>query len=317
MEKIYYIPTDKKIMCLTFDDGPNDPVTPIILDILGKRGIKATFFVLMENVSRHPDILRRIVQDGHTVGLHGQSHKSFRKHPKLTVYRHIKKSMDALREQFGVTPKYFRPPYGTLTPDSETICGEFNLTPVGWTIMEKDWQPSGAARKSACMLKKCSPGKILVLHDGYRNFEHEGTTVANLQDILPPLLQEGYRFVSIPELVASKSFSRHPIVSDIPLLHREIIDYECHNQTTVFFYWDVNFIGKTEDCTCPMCGSKVDRHLLEMKMVGNGKITNVVVKLPNPSAMEEWHQGIEFPLNFVPQNAEMFIKNSEGIFAQI
>jgi len=320
MDKIYFIPTDKKILTLTLDDGPEHSTTPIILDILKNYNIKATFFVLMENVLKNPDILKRTIQEGHTIGLHGYNHKSFRKHPKLTIYRHIKKCMDMLYSSFSVRPVYFRPPYGTLTPETEIICNEFNMTPIGWSIMEKDWQPNMITKKSNNFIKKCSPGKIIVLHDGYRNFKHEGTTIEISKLMLPQLLNQGYSFVSIPELVASKSHSPHKTFNDVPLLHNEIIDYECYNQTTLFLYWDVNCISTIPKCTCPTCGSEIDRNMFQLKILNNNEtIINKCFEFPSPNAMESWHKGIELPLKSITNNSEIFIaqKQNDYLFVKL
>lgn len=312
MEKIYYIPTSKKIICLTFDDGPNNPATTIILNILKNYNVKATFFVLLENVLKNPDIMQKIIEDGHIVGLHGYTHKSFSKHPKLTVYRHIKKCLDILQMSFSVKPTYFRPPYGTLTIETETICQEFGLIPVGFTIMEKDWQPWGALRKSDYIIKKCSPGKILVMHDGYRHYQHNGTTMENLKHILPILLSQGYSFVSIPELVASRSHIPCKIFNGVPLLYHETITYG--NTTYLFLYWDVNFVS-VGNCACPTCGSKIDNSLYELQIASLANCIYVPLKYPSPNAMEEWHKGIKLPPNIVGPN-NLFIKNN-GVFVKI
>ena len=307
MEKIYYLPTDKKIICLTFDDGPNDLVTPIILKILKQYKIKATFFVLMENVVRYPDVLKNLIADGHEVGLHGYTHKSFRKHPTLTIYRHINKAMELLKT-FGVRPVYFRPPYGTFTIETEKICQEFNLAPIGFTVMEKDWQPYHPERKTICLLKKCSPGKIIVLHDGYRNYKPDGTTVEKLSQSIPVLLSRGYSFVSIPELISAKSTAPCKIFNNVPLLHHEIIHYENYNQTMLHFYWDVSTLEPNIEHACPTCGTKIENKKFEIQ-IGPPNNTHLVRDYPDSTAMESWHKGMEFPLNFVNEHTPIYIKD--------
>jgi peptidoglycan/xylan/chitin deacetylase (PgdA/CDA1 family) len=295
MDKIYYIPTNKNILHLTFDDGTNNPTTSIILDILKFYNIKATFFVLMENVLKNTNILKRIINEEHTVGLHGYGHKSFSKHPKLAIYRHIKKSIDILHDSFGVDVEYFRPPYGTLTKDTETVIKEFNLIPVGWSIFEKDYQAGRVDKKSDSIMRKCSPGQIIVMHDGYRQLKHQGTTIENLKQILPKLINQGYSFVSIPELVSSKLTIQHKSFNNIPLLGHRIVNFI--NQNILFLYWDVNYI-------------KSNGNTFEIKIMND----NMSVKFPSPNAMEEWPQKIILPLEY--NDSEIFIKNN-GIFFKI
>jgi peptidoglycan/xylan/chitin deacetylase (PgdA/CDA1 family) len=292
MDKIYYIPTNKNILSLTFDDGPNNPTTSIILDILKFYNIKATFFVLMENVIKNPEILKRVINEKHTVGLHGYGHKSFSKHPKLTIYRHIKKSIDMLKESFDVNVEYFRPPYGTLTKDTETVIKEFNLIPVGWSVFEKDYQSGRVEKRSDSIMRKCSPGQIIVMHDGYRQLKHQGTTIENLKQILPKLINQGYSFVSIPELVSSKLTQQYKPFNNIPLIGNRIVNFI--NQNILFLYWEINFI--------------TNESYFEIKI--NNNISKI--KYPNPNAMEEWPQKIIVP----EYNSEIFIKNN-GIFLKI
>ncbi|MFA5366109.1 MAG: polysaccharide deacetylase family protein, partial [Candidatus Bathyarchaeia archaeon] len=264
MEKIYYIPTDRKMICLTFDDGPNDPTTPIILEILKTHNIKATFFVLVENAMKNPAIMEAVIREGHTIGLHGYNHKSFNTYPKLKTYRHIKRCLEIMEQQFGVQTAYFRPPYGTFPDCAETIANEFNLTPVGWSLMEADWKPSMSRLKTKNILARCSLGKIVVLHDGYRHYTHVGTTIENLQQMLPPLISSGYSFVSIPELVAAKTQLQSKVLNGIPLLHREIVDLS--QSTVLFLYWDINYIDQTKKYMCPTCGSEFERCLFELQV---------------------------------------------------
>ena len=301
--RIYYVPTNKMELCVTFDDSPESspgsPTTNIILQILKNYNIKATFFVLTENVLRNPDIVKRIIDEGHTIGLHGYTHKSFRKHPKLTIYRHIKKSLDILDASFSVSskngPLFFRPPFGTFTPETEIVCNQFNMIPAGWCILEKDYQARRVLTKSNNIIKKCSPGKILCLHDGFRNFKHEGATIEILKVILPQLIAQGYNFVSIPELVSCKSHAYHKVFNGVPLLFHEIIDYT--KSTILFLYWDIDLVKSAEDT-------------FQLKIMDNNKIIyDAPVKFPNPSFMKEWSGGIDFPLGAINKGNEIFINN--------
>ena len=309
MNKIYYVPTDKKLLSLTLDDGPNNPTTSIILDILKNYKIKATFFLLIQNVLANPNMLKRIAEDGHAIGLHGFNHESFKSFSKLKAYRQIKHCMNVLH-QFGITPTYFRPPYGTFPEATQTVSQEFNLTPIGWTIMEKDWLPSYSYRKSMNFLAKCSPGKILVLHDGYRHFAHNGSTIENLNIIIPKLINKNYSFVTIQELVANQSLVKPKIFNGVPLFHYDIIDFNFYSMTVLSFYWDVNFINAVKN-RCPICKTEINTNLFEVQIKTKDKIKHLYVKYPSPYAMEEWPQQIEFPYKAIHKDSEVFIKDNE------
>lgn len=302
MDKIYYIPTIKRIMSITFDDGVEPHTDPIILNILKNYNIKATFFVLIDNVIKYPDILKRVISEGHLVGLHGINHTSFNKYPKRKIYHHIKRGIDILHNSFGVRIKYHRPPFGTFPIGAEIVCKEFNLVPCGWSNMERDYQPRWIEAKSDNIIKKSLPGSILTLHDGYRCLPHPGVTIEILKNILPKLIAQGYSFVSIPELVANKSNMPHKTFSNIPLLHQEVIDY--NDKTILFLYWDINAIKSNEE------------YFILRIIEKNKIIMDTKIKLPSPWAMEEWTEKIVFPLNAINKDSEIFIKNKE-IFVKI
>jgi len=310
IEKVYYIPTDEKIMCLTFDDGPSNPTTSIILDILKNFNIKATFFVLLENVIHNVPIVKRILLEGHEIGLHGHEHVSLTKYPKIYVYRYVKQCINAIQQQFGITVKYFRPPYGTLPVDAaKIITGDFNLIPVGWSATEKDWKTHYTSLKSKSLLKKSSPGKIILMHDCFRhwNWPHNGTTIGNLKQILPRLINKGYSFTTIQDLINSKNQTPRKSYNDIPLLHHEIINFA--DKSVLYLYWDVNAIKDSNKCICPTCCSSLHGIMFEFK-INNINTPSFVAKYPSPTAMKEWIQQIEFPLRTINENTEIFIQNN-------
>lgn len=310
INKIYYVPTDKKLLSLTFDDGPNSPTTSIILNILKKYKIKATFFILGQNAISNQPIIKKIIEEEHTIGLHSFTHESFKSFSKLKSYRTIRHCINSFKE-FGITPIYFRPPYGTLPEATQLVLPEFNLTPIGWSIIEKDWLPSYAYRKSRNFIAKCSPGKILVFHDGYRQFKHIGSTIENLNTIIPELLNKGYSFVPIPELVANKSLVNVKIFNNIPLFHYDIIDLSFYNMTVLSFYWDMNFINIKRK-RCPICKTEINTELFEVQIKTGDHIKHLILKYPSPYAMEEWVQQIELPYKSINKNSEIFIKNNEN-----
>ncbi len=299
MDKIYYIPTDKKIVSLTFDDGPCNPTTLIILDILKQYNIKATFFLLIENVIKNLDITKKIIEDGHTIGLHAYNHISLRRFPKRSIYHQIKTTLNVLKDKFNINVNYFRPPYGTLTIDANLIAKELGLQPIGWTVMEEDWKSKFLRIKTTKILNKIIPGVIIVLHDGYRHLPHQGTTVEILKNILPVLLTQEFKFVSISELSHSKNI-QPKIFNNIPLLSYNICNLM--NKTVLFLYWDVNFTDPTKQFEIEIKPTN--------KELNNNLNFHSILNYPSPDAMEQWVQKIEFPLGVISKDSNILIKNN-------
>ena len=179
---------------ISFDDGPSEG-TPEILDILNKYGIKAIFFVLVENALKYPKLIRRELKEGHQIGLHGLTHKSFNDMTAWETQESMEKSMRILKSEFDLTPIYYRPPYGSVTLAGHRAAIKNNLKLMMWDIMEKDYRSSGAARKAKYIMEQLIDDKekvdqILCMHDGFKNKPYGGCTAKILNDILPILINE-------------------------------------------------------------------------------------------------------------------------------
>jgi peptidoglycan-N-acetylglucosamine deacetylase len=148
-------------VALTFDDGPDPESTPAFLDALGTRGIKATFFLVGERVVRAPDVVRRIVDEGHEVGVHGWRHRY-----TLVNSPRLGRCLDAVSAAGGVRPRWFRPPYGVMSATSLLEARRHGLTPVLWTAWAKDWTLDATADSVRVRLRPgIVGGATLLLHD--------------------------------------------------------------------------------------------------------------------------------------------------------
>ena len=171
-------------VALTFDDGPDPERTPAVLDVLAAHGVRASFFVLGERVRDHPELTRRIVADGHELGLHGWRHG-------YTLWRspQLKRCVHLLDDVAGVRPLWFRPPYGVLSTTAWIECRRAHLRPVLWTRWAKDWRPDADA---GSVLARLAPGvgdgATLLLHDGAAGTAARTRTSA-VVDALPDLLR--------------------------------------------------------------------------------------------------------------------------------
>ena len=204
---VYRKLTKEKLIALTFDDGPNEPYTSQILDILKKYNIKATFFPVGENIVRQKQILKRMSNENHVVGIHSYSHAFFSPFLSPSFKKEIASSQDVIINTIGKKPFLFRPPWLFRTPAMIKTAKKFGLTTISGSFGSYfevfKVNPSKIAHDA---INNTRPGTILIFHDGYNN---KGTdrskTVQALQIYIPAVQKLGYRFVTVPELIEQKN----------------------------------------------------------------------------------------------------------------
>ena len=152
-------------VCLTFDDGPHPNATPAVLEILQSYGIKATFFFLGRNVSRYPDIAREAARLGHTIGNHSYDHSNLLFRSRQYVMDQIAESGKEIARTTGANPVFFRPPYGYFRPALLPWLKSAGYQMVMWSLDSKDWQGRSSYDVSETIIRKISPGSIILLHD--------------------------------------------------------------------------------------------------------------------------------------------------------
>src|SRR5207253_10725942 len=132
---------DEPYIALTFDDGPSATLTPKLLDLLAARHIKATFFVIGENVAEHPEIVARAVREGHEIGNHSWSHTNLAKMSDDAVRSQIKRTEEAITGAIGSRPVLLRPPYGSITPrQKHLIHDDLGYEIILWDVDPLDWK---------------------------------------------------------------------------------------------------------------------------------------------------------------------------------
>ncbi len=184
-------------IAMTFDDGPSEKLTPELLDILGAHHIHATFFVIGQNVERHPEILQRAMREGHEIGNHSWSHPALGKMSAAAVRRELQKTDDAIRAAIGTRPTLMRPPYGSITARQKRwIHAEFGYTTILWDVDPLDWKRPGSAVVTSRIVRETRPGSIILSHD-----IHPGTIKA-MPATFDELQAKGYKFVTVSELIA-------------------------------------------------------------------------------------------------------------------
>jgi peptidoglycan-N-acetylglucosamine deacetylase len=155
-------------IALTFDDGPDEDATPAVLDALDEAGIKATFFVVGEQLMRHHGIARQAAVAGHELALHGFTH---RRHTELIppdARDEIPRGIGAFEAVTGAKPRLFRPTYGQFSEHSYKACQAMALQPVYWSAWGLDWEEIPAERIVDLVVRDLEPGAIVVLHDSAR-----------------------------------------------------------------------------------------------------------------------------------------------------
>ena len=187
---------DGPYIAMTFDDGPSATLTPKLLDLLAAHHIKATFFVIGENVAEHPEIVTRAAREGHEIANHSWSHPNFGKMSDESVRRQLQQTDDAIRNATGKRPTLLRPPYGSITArEKRWIHDEFGYDIILWDVDPYDWKRPGSAVVRNRILKETRPGSIVLSHD-----IHPGTIEA-MPSTFDELEAKGFKFVTVSELI--------------------------------------------------------------------------------------------------------------------
>lgn len=192
-------------VAITFDDGPSDAYTPLFLDVLKKKRIRATFFLVGKNVERFPDIAKRIIVEGHAVGSHSYSHRWDSK-DKDGLKEEIKFGQETIRNTLGIKTNLFRPPYGRNSSDFVDIAKEQKLYIIKWSVDSRDWKNPGVDKIIQRIIDNTKGGSIILLHDSYGSsylMEERKHTLTALPSIIDNLQKKGFKFVTIPEMMAS------------------------------------------------------------------------------------------------------------------
>jgi peptidoglycan-N-acetylglucosamine deacetylase len=189
-----------RFVALTFDDGPSARQTPLLLDMLKERGISATFFVVGQRAAAHPWILRRMVMEGHEVANHTWSHPDLTQLSGSAVRNQIVMTNSSIQAAIGYEPVLVRPPYGATNAElNRWMTEDMGLKVILWSVDSRDWQHRDPLRVQREITSRTRPGAIILAHDIH------ATTVAAMPATLDQLLSQGYRFVTVSQLIAMES----------------------------------------------------------------------------------------------------------------
>jgi len=198
--------SDPGQMALSYDDGPNDPHTQNLLDLLAEHQAKATFFLIGKYIRQRPDLVRAIRSAGHAIGNHTESHPNLIFTPASRVKEELESCSKALQDATGEATSWFRPPFGGRRPEVLRIVRKLGLQPVMWSVTGYDW----SAESSRAIINKVvkqvegrsrKRGEIILLHDGsHLSFGADRHFTIEATRLLLKKYSAEKRFVSVPDL---------------------------------------------------------------------------------------------------------------------
>ncbi len=183
---------EKKKVALTFDDGPHPVYTPMMLDILKEKNVKATFFLLGQQVEQHPEIVKRISDEGHLIGNHSYQHEQLSKLSDVQACAQVNRTNELIYEITGIYPEYIRPPFGDW---KEKLDCNVNMIEVLWDVDTLDWSSQNRAKIVKKVVTNVEEGDIILMHDSYES------SVSATKEIIDALQKDNYEFVTVDELI--------------------------------------------------------------------------------------------------------------------
>ncbi len=193
-------------LALTFDDGPNDPHTLRLLDVLAKHEVKATFFMIGRFVAERPDIARAVAQAGHVIGNHTYTHPNLFFASGSRLAQELDDCERALTDAVGEHSRLFRPPWGFRRPATLRAAARRGLATVMWSVSARDWKLGTAEAIEQLAAAQITGGEVILLHDGghWQMGVDRAPTVAAAERLIARYSGEGYNFVTVPEMMSDK-----------------------------------------------------------------------------------------------------------------
>jgi peptidoglycan/xylan/chitin deacetylase (PgdA/CDA1 family) len=199
----------RKQIALTFDDGPVVGGTEDVLEVLAEFRVCATFFCLGINMQHHPELALRAIEEGHVIGNHSMEHSRI-DGISLRDRRHFLDSERVFAEVIGKVPRMYRSPWGWTSPWEVQRLRKHGLEPIGWDVYPEDDIPPVPPAEIIVdrVLRNVRSGSIILMHDGYAHADRHDVpqTIEALNRMIPPLLDEGYEFVTVPEALGMEAY---------------------------------------------------------------------------------------------------------------
>lgn len=191
----------KKLVALTFDDGPSSETTPKLLDVLYQKDVPATFFMLGYMINANPELVKKVEKSGHEVASHTMYHQNLVRIPESAVQSDINEANNAFKNALGHLPKFTRPPYGNF---NSIVSAKIGTPMILWSVDTMDWKTKTTESIVSTAMSEVYDGAIILMHDIYP------TSVDAVPTLIDTMRQNGYEFVTIPELAKLRNISLVP-----------------------------------------------------------------------------------------------------------
>jgi len=204
------LPPSSKQIALTYDDGPNDPHTLHLLEILARHGVHATFFLIGRYVKQRPDIARDIAAAGHVIGNHTFNHPNLVFASAARTRAELQGCAQALTDAVGEHSRLFRPPFGGRRPVTLRVTRSLGLTPVMWNVTGRDWKGKPANYVEHEVARQARGGSVILLHDGSHaafGVDRSQTVIAT-DRLIATYRSQGSEFVTIPRMMPGQAGSQ-------------------------------------------------------------------------------------------------------------
>ncbi|MGG1876202.1 polysaccharide deacetylase family protein [Paenibacillus cisolokensis] len=190
-----------KRIALTFDDVPDPRFTGKVLDVLQQYDVKATFFVVGNRAKKHPDLLKRIHEEGHAIGNHSYNHAQLNKLRLPDFIKQIERTNAVIESIVGVTPTLIRPPYGDINEEQLRWARKNGYKVVNWNVDSLDWKGLNKDEVKHNILSAIGPGSIVLQHAGGGAGSDLTGSIQALPEIITELKRQGYDFVTLPDML--------------------------------------------------------------------------------------------------------------------
>jgi peptidoglycan/xylan/chitin deacetylase (PgdA/CDA1 family) len=201
-----------KKVALTYDDGPNDPHTLRLLEVLARHEVHATFFMIGQYVRQRPEIARAVAQAGHVIGNHTFTHPLLIFESAAETRKQLIDCRSALTDAIGQHSNLFRPPFGGRRPATLRVARELALEPVMWNVTGYDWNAPPASEIEKKVSRKIRGGDVILLHDGGHQAmgADRSQTVIATDNLIRRYKDQGYEFVTVAEMIRAISYPPSP-----------------------------------------------------------------------------------------------------------